>query len=274
MVETSVIIPTYNRLSFLREAVESVLAQSYQFFELIIVDDGSADATADFVGKLAGNVKYLFQSNQGPSAARNCGIEAAKGRFITFLDSDDLWHPNKLGIQVEFMNAHQEAMVCYTDEIWIRRGVRVNPRQKHRKHSGWIFEHCLPLCIVSPSSVLMRREFFETVGLFDEALPSCEDYDLWLRASLRFPFHFIETKLITKRGGHADQLSAQRGLDVYRVQALQKLFEEDLLTSRQKEWVRLKIREKCQILEQGFLKRGKRSAAQRFRDTRIALNDG
>ena len=124
------------------------------------------------------------------------------------------------------------------------------------------------------SGSLPLTQTLETVGLFDEALPSCEDYDLWLRASLRFPFHFIERKLITKRGGHADQLSAQWGLDVYRVQALQKLFEEDLLTSRQKEWVRLKIREKCQILEQGFLKRGKRSAAQRFRDTRIALNDG
>lgn len=274
MVETSVIIPTYNRLSFLTEAVESVLAQSCQFFELIIVDDGSTDETADFVRKVAGNVRYLSQSNRGPSAARNRGIAAAKGRFITFLDSDDLWHPDKLGIQVDFMNAHPEAMVCYTDEIWIRRGVRVNPRQKHRKHSGWIFEHCLPLCIVSPSSVLMRRGFFETVGLFDEALPSCEDYDLWLRASLRFPFHFIGTKLITKRGGHADQLSARWGLDVYRVQALQKLLEEDLLTSRQKELVRLKIREKCQILEQGFLKRGKHSEAQHFRDAWAALNGG
>ncbi|MFQ5824171.1 MAG: glycosyltransferase family 2 protein [bacterium] len=261
MIETSVIIPTYNRLQFLMEAVESVLNQTYQNFELILVDDGSTDGTSDYALELGKQVKYIYKKNGGPSSARNRGIREAKGEFITFLDSDDLWHKDKLKVEIEFMKSHPDAMVCYTDEIWIRRGVRVNQRKKHQKYSGWIFERCLPLCIISPSSVLMRKEFFDKVGFFDESLPQCEDYDLWLRASLHFPFHFIPQKLIIKRGGYPDQLSAQWGSDRYRVQALLKLLEKDALTIKQRKLVVKKLIEKCRILEQGFRKREKKVEA-------------
>ncbi len=263
--EVSVIIPTYNRLPFLREAVASVLNQTHRDFELILVDDGSTDGTAEYAQGLPAPVVYLYQENAGPSAARNRGIRAARGAFLTFLDSDDLWQPRKLATQVAFMHAHPEAVVCYTDEIWIRRGVRVNPRNKHRKYGGWIFERCLPLCIVSPSSVLMRRRFFDVVGLFDETLPACEDYDLWLRGALHFPFHFIAEKLIVKRGGHADQLSRQWGLDRYRVQALLKLLQNPALTAEQRKLVQTQLVEKCRILELGFRKRGKHDEADRYR---------
>ncbi len=258
MPETSVIIPTYNRLPFLREAVESVLKQTYQDFELIVVDDGSTDSTAIYARENAAHLKYIFQKNQGPSAARNRGIKAAQGEFITFLDSDDLWQKNKLDVQLQFMKARTNCRVSYTNEIWIRRGVRVNPKKKHSKHSGCIFEHCLPLCIVSPSSVMMRREFFDEVGFFDEALPACEDYDLWLRASLHMPFHFIDKNLIIKRGGHSDQLSTAWGLDRYRVQALLKLLDKPELTPEKKQKVKAYIISKSQILAQGFNKRGKK----------------
>jgi glycosyltransferase involved in cell wall biosynthesis len=265
MIETSIIIPTYNRLSFLKEAVESVLNQTYQDFELILVDDGSTDGTKEFAAGLSSRLKYVYQENSGPSAARNRGISESHGEFITFLDSDDLWLENKLQVEIDFLKANREAMVCYTDEIWIRKGVRVNPKNKHRKYSGWIFEQCLPLCIVSPSSVLMKREFFESVGYFDETLPACEDYDLWLRAALKLPFHFIPRKLIMKRGGHADQLSTQWGLDRYRVQALLKLLENEELDESQHKWVVEKVIEKAAILEQGFRKHGKEEEADFYK---------
>ncbi len=265
MIETSIIIPTYNRLSFLKEAVESVLNQTYQDFELILVDDGSTDGTKEFAAGLSNRLKYVYQKNSGPSAARNRGISASRGEYITFLDSDDLWLETKLQVELDFLKANREAIVCYTDEIWIRKGVRVNPKNKHRKYSGWIFEQCLPLCIVSPSSVLMRREFFESVGYFDEKLPACEDYDLWLRASLKMPFHFIPRKLIMKRGGHTDQLSRQWGLDRYRVRTLLKLLENDELDESQHEWVVREIIEKAAILEQGFRKHGKEGEADFYK---------
>jgi len=261
MPETTVIIPTYNRRAFLEEAVQSVLAQTYRDFELIVVDDGSSDDTAIFCESNRQRLRYFRQENSGPSAARNLGIARAQGVYLTFLDSDDLWAPRKLEIQIEFMKMHPQAMVCYTDEIWIRRGVRVNQKKKHRKYSGWIFEHCVPLCIVSPSSVLMRRDFFDRAGLFDETLPVCEDYDLWLRASLQFPFHYIDTPLITKRGGRKDQLSAAWGLDCYRVRALQALLRDANLEPEQKQLALKTLLRKASILEQGFRKRGKSKEA-------------
>lgn len=269
MVETSVIIPTFNRRELLQEAIHSVLEQTYRNFELIIVDDGSNDGTRDLVTSLSNTIKYIYQENQGPAAARNRGIQKARGQFVTFLDSDDLWLKDKLKVQIEFMKSNPEALVCYTDEIWIRRGVRVNPKKKHQKHSGWIFSYCLPLCIVSPSSVLMRREFFNLAGYFDEQLPACEDYDLWLRASLKMPFYFIPQKLIIKRGGHPDQLSAQWGLDRYRVKALLKLLENENLTPEQKYLVIEKIKEKCKILEQGFRKHGNEKEAIYYQQIRL-----
>ncbi len=266
MVQTSVIIPTFNRLAFLREAIESVFAQSCQDFELIVVDDGSTDGTRAYLAGLGERVRYLHQKNSGPSAARNRGISEAKGVYLAFLDSDDLWQKDKLQAQISVMEADPRAQICYTDEIWIRRGVRVNQKKKHRKYSGWIFEKCLPLCIVSPSSVLMRRGFFETVGLFDETLPACEDYDLWLKASLLVEFHYIAKFLIVKRGGHPDQLSAEWGLDRYRVRVLQKLLRNPALTQSKNTLIVQQLHEKCRILELGFRKRGKLAEAERYLD--------
>jgi glycosyltransferase involved in cell wall biosynthesis len=265
MIETSVIIPTFNRLTFLTRAIASVQEQTCQAFELIVIDDGSTDGTREFVRRMGTDIRYLYQERQGPSAARNRGIRAARGRFISFLDSDDLWLRNKLATQIDFMHRNREAIVCYSDEIWIRRGVRVNQKQRHRKMSGWIFEHCVPLCIVSPSSVLMRRAFFDVVGMFDEQLPSCEDYDLWLRASVQMPFFYIAEQLIVKHGGHADQLSAHWGLDRYRVQSMLKLLSGHRQLNRaQTALLRHTIIRKCEILAKGFAKRGNDVRAEMY----------
>ena len=239
MPKVSVIIPTYNRLPMLKEAVDSVLTQGLEDLELIVVDDGSNDGTAEAMKRYGGRVR-LFQHprNKGVSAARNRGILHARGKYIAFLDSDDLWVKGKLKIQVDFLDDNPHYPLCYTDEIWIRKGKRVNPMLKHAKYSGWIFEKCIPLCIISPSSAMMRRTLFSKVGLFDEALPVCEDYDFWLRVSARFPIFFINRKLIIKRGGHPDQLSQRSwGNDRYRVMALEKLLSEPTIGSEEREMI-------------------------------------
>ena len=157
----SVIIPTYNRWPMLGEAVESVLAQTMSDYELIVVDDGSTDETPRRLREYGARLTVLTQSRSGVSAARNLGARRASGKYLAFLDSDDLWHPRKLQRQLRLMERNPEVEICQTDEIWIRNGVRVNPRNRHRKPSGDIFRASLDLCLVSPSAVMMRRELFE-----------------------------------------------------------------------------------------------------------------
>ena len=268
MPKVSVILPTYNRLPMLKEAMDSVLAQNFEDMELIVVDDGSTDGTAEEMKRYGGRVKLIQHSrNRGVSAARNKGILHARGKYIAFLDSDDLWVKGKLRIQVSFLDDNPHYPICYTDEIWIRRGKRVNPMIKHAKYSGWIFEKCLPLCIMSPSSVMMKRTLFSKVGLFDEALPVCEDYDFWLRVSARFPIFFIDRKLIVKRGGHPDQLSQRSwGNDRCRVIALEKLLSEPYIGSEEREMILKEMKKKCSILYKGFLKRRNEIEARHYQE--------
>ena len=262
----SVIIPTCNRGWIIKEAVDSVLSQKFVDFELIVVDDGSTDNTQDILNKYKNNIKVLKHNNQGVSAARNKGIALASGRFIAFLDSDDLWLPDKLSMQVNFFNTNKEALICQTEEIWIRNNVRVNPKKRHKKLSGMIFEPSLCLCMVSPSAVMIKRELFEAVGLFDESLPACEDYDMWLRISCRYPVYLIDTPLIIKRGGHADQLSRSSGLDRYRIQSLKKIIESNLLTDKQTMAAVKVLKEKCDIYANGCIKRGRKEKALYYND--------
>jgi len=257
MPKVSVIIPTYNRRDFVREAIASVLAQTYRDFELLVVDDGSNDNTSAAVQEFDG-VRYVFQANRGVSAARNRGVALSDGEFLAFLDSDDLWQPRKLAYQVAFFAAHADARICQTEEIWLRNGVRVNPHNKHRKVGGDIFARSLELCLVSPSAVMLRRELFERVGGFDESLPACEDYDLWLRIAATETIHLIETPLVIKRGGHADQLSRRFwGMDRFRVAALCKLLDSGALSPEQRQLTEDTLRVKCKVLAQGARKRGK-----------------
>lgn len=261
----SVIIPTFNRGWILKESIESVLAQTYTDFELIVVDDGSTDNTHEVLQTFLGCITVIRQENAGVSAARNRGIRAASGRLVSFLDSDDLWLPRKLECQVAFFESTPEAMICQTEETWIRKGKRVNPKKRHHKESGIIFERSLLLCLVSPSAVMIRRTLFDAVGLFDESLPACEDYDLWLRIGYRYPVYLIDDPLIIKRGGHADQLSKAAGLDRFRIKALIKLLESDGLSSSQAQAAVNVLREKCAIYANGCMKRGRMEEAADYR---------
>ncbi len=257
----SVIIPTYNRGWIIKEAIDSVLSQDYRDFELIIVDDGSTDNTLEILNSYQDDITVLRQNNHGVSAARNLGIMAASGRFVAFLDSDDLWLPQKLSSQVDYFNLNPDAIICQTEEIWIRKGVRVNPKKRHKKPWGMIFEQSLALCLVSPSAVMIRRSLFDEVGFFDEKLPVCEDYDLWLRISCRFPVYLIDTPLIIKRGGHDDQLSASSGLDKFRIKSLKKIIASGLLSKTQYRAAVKTLKEKCAIYEAGCSKRGRKEEA-------------
>jgi len=257
----SVIVPTYNRWPLVREAIESVLAQSYTLFELIVVDDGSTDGTAGKLAEYGMSLRLIEQRPRGVSAARNRGVSIARGRYLAFLDSDDLWLPEKLAIQTAFMEDHAEIAICQTDEIWLRCGVRVNPKTKHRKTSGDIFRRSLDLCLVSPSAVMMTRELFNQSGGFDENLPVCEDYDLWLRIATRHSIPLIAEALTIKRGGHSDQLSHSLwGMDRYRVAALEKLLHMNLSGERRR-WAVETLRRKIAILSHGARKRGKEEEA-------------
>lgn len=268
----SVIIPTFNREWALKEAIESVLGQDYRNKELIIVDDGSTDNTGDILNAYENRITVVRQKNAGVSAARNRGIRAATGPYIAFLDSDDCWLPGKLTSQMAFFNSHPDATICQTEEIWIRNGVRVNPKKRHKKPSGMIFEKSLALCLVSPSAVVMKKSLFEMVGTFDESLPAAEDYDLWLRVSCRFPVYLIDKHLVIKYGGHTDQLSGMSGLDKYRLQALKKIIESDLLSEKQRNAAIETLKEKCAIYAQGCLRRGRKNEAARYLD--LALSYG
>ena len=262
----SVIIPTYNRAAVVTEAIDSVLAQTFRNFELIVIDDGSTDDTFDRLAAYQGRIHLICQENHGVSHARNIGIRAARGEYIALLDSDDLWLPKKLEMQIAVMEAQPDIPLCHTEEIWIRRGVRVNQMKKHQKHGGCIFPNCLPFCVISPSSVLIRRALFNDVGYFDEALLACEDYDLWLRVTKTYSVHFIETPLIIKRGGHDDQLSRIHwGLDRFRIQALDKLLQAGGLTDEQFEQARQEFQRKCEIFAQGCAKRQKTDEAHYYR---------
>ncbi|MBI3249848.1 MAG: glycosyltransferase family 2 protein [Deltaproteobacteria bacterium] len=256
MPEVSVIVPTYNRREFVHEAMASVYAQTFLDFELLVVDDGSTDGTAEVMLEFP-DARYLWQENLGVSAARNAGAAASRGHLLAFLDSDDLWQPRKLATQVDFFHTHPEAQICQTEEIWLRNGMRINPHHKHRKPSGDIFVRSLALCLVSPSAVMLRRAFFEQLGGFDEHLPACEDYDLWLRIAAMEPVHLLDEPLVIKRGGHADQLSRQFwGMDRFRVKALCKLLDSGVLSPEQYQQTVATLQAKCAILAHGARKRG------------------
>ena len=261
----SVIIPTWNRASVLPRALKSVQSQSLKPKEIIVVNDGSSDHTKEIVESRFPQAQLIEQTNRGVSAARNVGIAASTSEFIALLDSDDEWLPNKLEQQMQSMIATPNSVLSHTDEIWIRNGQRVNPMKKHRKYGGQIFEHCLPRCVISPSSVVMSRSLVETIGLFDENLPACEDYDFWLRVTAVFPVVYVAKPLIIKYGGHQDQLSKRYwGMDKFRIQAIVKLLDQKILTGTSLDAATAMLQQKIAIYAAGAKKRGKLLEAQRY----------
>ena len=264
-MRTAVVIPSYNRRHTLARALDSVLAQTLPAAEIIVVDDGSSDGTAALVEARYPSVRLLRQPNRGVSAARNRGIAASECDWIALLDSDDCWRADKLERVSEAARADPDAVLIHSDETWIRRGRRVNPMHKHKKRGGWIFEHCLPLCAISPSATVLRKATVDALGGFDESLPACEDYDLWLRLCCRHPVHYIDAPLVIRYAGHDDQLSARFvAMDRFRVRALDRLLSGTELEPAQYRAARDTLLEKLDILLGGARKHGNRPILDEF----------
>jgi glycosyltransferase involved in cell wall biosynthesis len=264
--EVSVIIPTRDRREPVREAVASALSQRDCAIEVIVVDDGSDDGTGAALAAAYGErIRYHRQPPRGVSAARNRGVALARATWVAFLDSDDLWKPEKLARQLALHRDRPELEASQTGEIWIRGGVRVNACAHHRKPAGDVFLPSLQRCLISPSAVLMRRRLLLELGGFDESLPVCEDYDLWLRLARRAPVGLLPDPLVIKRGGHPDQLSRRYwGMDRFRVAALAKLLAAGGLSAPQHDAALAALRAKCAVLAQGARRRGRDDEAARY----------
>jgi len=271
VMRISVVIPSYNRRHTLERALQSVFDQTSRVDEVILVDDGSTDGSSEMVRQLFPEVIVLKQPNLGVSAARNRGIAKARCEWIALLDSDDSWLPQKID---QIRNAHKlqpDFVLYHSDEIWIRHGVRVNPMQKHRKCGGWIFEQCLPLCAISPSAAVICKSTLESLGNFDENLPACEDYDLWLRLCHQFPVHHVAQALVTRYAGHDDQLSQQHPvMDRFRIRALHRLLTTQNLKTEFRQAAEAMLLSKLDILLKGAIKHQNQALLEEFGPLRDA----
>lgn len=197
--EVSVIIPVYNCERYIAEAVESVLAQSYRDYEIIVVDDGSTDGTRRALEPYMGAIRYIYQENRGEPAARNAGIRNAAGEFIAFLDADDLWLPDKLELQIGYFDSHRDYGLVYTDDkTFDDNGIieeSVKLCRNLEQPSGWIFGQLFMENLFQTSSVILRKECIDKVGLFDETLLIGCDYHMWLRIARHFKVGYLDKPL-------------------------------------------------------------------------------
>ncbi|MDD5195604.1 MAG: glycosyltransferase [Candidatus Omnitrophica bacterium] len=256
----SIIIPTHNRKYFLEIAVNSVLYQTYADFELIIIDDGSTDGTLNAIRHTlnAENIKYIYQENRGPAAARNRGINEARGKFICFLDSDDRFRKEKLEITRYYIEKMPQYDIFHTNEIWYRKGELLPQKIYHAKPTGFVFENALKLCCISISTVAIRRDIFNAVGLFDENMPACEDYDFWLRVTPDKPVCLIPHYLTIKEGGHPDQQSFRfNSMDKFRIYSIEKILKNTMLPDTLRAIAFNELKRKCKIYIEGARKRAK-----------------
>jgi glycosyltransferase involved in cell wall biosynthesis len=261
----TVIIPTYNRTSVFA-AIASVLGQRCVNFEVIVIDDGSTDGTwpkLEYMAAAAGDVLRVSRTeNRGVAAARNAGIALASTPLVAFLDSDDLWAPDKLARQMEYMGFHPECVISQTNEIWFRDGKRMNQGARHRKRSGDIFVDSLRTCLISPSAAILRTAYLRDIGGFDEDLAAAEDYDLWLRILANHPAGLVDEPLVTRHAGHPGQLSATvPAIDRFRILALLKLLAQNDLDTLRHQAVCATLADRCSIYAHGLARRGRQAAA-------------
>src|SRR3972149_8313204 len=188
----SVITPTFNRSDFITFSIESVLRQTCPDFEMIIVDDGSTDGTGEIVNKYLHDerIRYYWQENLGQSTARNKGINLSSGEYICFLDSDDIYKPDKLHEQVSLFKRMPYVDIVYGDEEYIGADGALLGKSKMKCHSGVIYEALLLDNFVSIATAMVRRRCFDEMGGFDESIKVADDYELWLRYSARYRFHY------------------------------------------------------------------------------------
>ncbi len=262
----TVVIPVQNRAEMLRRAVESVSAQTFQDFDLIVVDDASTEDLSGVKGLLEGegHAWLRMKENGGPAVARNAGAAMMKGEWLAFLDSDDVWSPEKLERQLEWHARNPQAEMSQCEEEWLRNGQPLKKKAAQEQPDGWVFEKCVEVCCVSPSCVMISRELWQELSGFDVRYRVCEDYELWLRASLHNQVGLVKSEsgpLVTRHGGHDDQLSfAVEAMDRFRVLALLELMNREELSEERRCYVEQGVLKRAEVLIKGAQKRGKEDA--------------
>jgi glycosyltransferase involved in cell wall biosynthesis len=205
--KVSICIPTYNRKDYLRETIDSVFAQTYKDYEVVVVDDGSTDGTADMLKNLDLPIRYYRQENSGDAVARNKLIKLADGKYITFIDSDDLLIHDAVERMINVMEAEGGETIVYGPYIRIDENGQVYGRYKNRQYSGYITKYLFQNIFVYSCGSMFSKKVLETAGGFDKSLPTCSDYDLWLRLSLKYRFIALAEPTF-KRRRHTKNLSA------------------------------------------------------------------
>ena len=239
--KVSVIIPTYNCVKFLSEAIESVIKQSYQDFEIIVVDDGSADSTKNimdqYLQKYGPKIKYIYQDNSGLACARNTGIKIARGQYIALLDADDKWLPERLSEGVKLMESDNRIGLVHTNITVISENGRIIriPKRKTRYLSGMIFEHIfLRNADIACPTVLLKKQAIDKVGMFDENLArlGCEDRELWLRISQYYKIGYINKELAYYRDRISSMSKNTQKMLEARYYVVNKFFPENIKINR------------------------------------------
>ncbi len=221
---TDIIIPVHNRRELLNRAIGSIFSQTVKNWNLFIVDDASTEYSSLYL-QLDPRIHIIrLPANAGPSHARNLGAASGVCPYISFLDSDDYWHPRKLEKQILYFNEHPPIQWVHTDEKWIKNGTEIFPQKKHQKRSGKFMEQNFERCLISPSAVCFRRAFWENSGGFSTSFRVAEDYELWLRLNMDYPIGLVEEKLTVKTAGDWGQLSRSLEMDRKRVLALHRFY--------------------------------------------------
>ena len=257
VADISVVIPTYNRCVLLKRAISSVLNQTIRSKKIIVVDNGSTDKTYEMISSLFPQITYIYENRRGVSIARNKGIKNCHSSWIAFLDSDDVWEPQKLEKQLFFTNnINKKFRLIHTNEIWYKNDKFQNQSRKHQKSGGDIFQKSLEFCCISPSSAFIKKEVFDDYGFFDESLEVCEDYDMWIRITAKEEVGFLDKPFVKKYGGHDDQLSKKYwGMDRFRIKSLEKNLINNWFTLEQKKSVLKILLKKLTIVSNGAKKR-------------------
>ncbi|MFP4180466.1 MAG: glycosyltransferase family 2 protein [Spirochaetaceae bacterium] len=285
----SVVVPVYNRPGLVTQAVRSALFQTYFDLEVIVVDDGSHTFFEEMVERFSPDPRFRYtriEHSGMPGKVRNRGVAQARGEFIAFLDSDDIWYPEKLELQMDLFRKLEEqgrgedVPLVHCREVWMRDGKVVNQKGQLHRRSGDVFTDSLCKCTIGPSTAVIRTKVFRSLGGFRENLEVAEDYELWLRLTSRYEVGYVDRPLIIKRAGHEGQLSEKYGqIEIFRIDALRKLVEgkwfsrqfvggeaEERMGRELQNRAEQEYSRKCRIYAKGSRKRGKTAEAKWYEE--------
>ena len=238
MVKVSVIVPVYNGEKYIREAIDSVLNQSYKDFEVIVIDDGSKDNTLSIIKEYDGKIRWKSQENKGQASATNEGVKMAEGEYVAYLDADDVCMPERLEVQVKYLDNHPNVGLVYSGYYQINGAGEVKRIVKARPHDNFVL---LQTDYIARSTVMHRKNCLEEVGLFDESISGDDDWDMWIRISEKFGVDHVERPLVKYRL-HGEQISLVRPKKLaYRRYTKMRIIEKACARRKNSSWLKLKL---------------------------------